>query len=182
MPNMTKDNTLNKKALYSLLSAQRSFGQAHSSATFILEEVEDGKSYSLADRRKFQCFETTLIIAYTRPFKSSNGTNKLSIENNLNVSLTETELELHNKILFLRDSIIAHSDKKHLKMSVINLQDKGRDFLLPRFDESLYLTISEIELVMDILYNFINNSMKSILSSYPLNLDDLNLINIDLSD
>lgn len=178
---MMEKRTLDAKVIYSLLSAHRSYGQAKSAAVFLLEEVDFSKVYSLEELRKFQCYETTLIIAYSRPFTNSYGVNKINIEDNLDISLTDVELELHEKILKLRNKIIAHSDKEHVSMQVYNIKIEDTNVPFSKFHEGLYLTCSEIDLVHDMLFRFISKSIRALAQSKLMDFDELQSIQIDVS-
>ena len=52
-----------QRLLYSLNDLQQAL-----SASAFLHELDEGEEYSKVDLRRFRCFETTLVIAYTRPF------------------------------------------------------------------------------------------------------------------
>src|ERR1700716_2489277 len=57
------------RLLYSLNDLQQAL-----SACEFLYECDESKTYSKVELRRFRCFETTLVIAYTRPFSQSRGT------------------------------------------------------------------------------------------------------------
>jgi hypothetical protein len=56
-----------------LLISVRDFQEALSAATFLLEEVDQSAKYSLAEIRRFRCYETAMVIAYARPFSMAKG-------------------------------------------------------------------------------------------------------------
>ena len=59
--------------LMRLAMSARDFRHALSAATFLTEECDWIKSYSNAESRKFHCYETTMVVAYGRPFVQSRG-------------------------------------------------------------------------------------------------------------
>jgi hypothetical protein len=66
-PERLKDHELFQRLLLSL----RDFAHARSAITFLREDVDFEQKYVLADLRRFQCYETTLVVSYCRPFSES---------------------------------------------------------------------------------------------------------------
>lgn len=125
------------RMLYSL----RDFEIALSAADFLTEAAED-KLYTHVDLRRFKCYETTAIVAYARPFSEDrNGFPKLSLKM-CNVSLSDQERRLHDKILATRNTIMAHSDAEFMRFNsmvgdVSGNQDGTLNVVRVIFDEGL---------------------------------------------
>lgn len=65
-----------------------------------------------------RCIETTLIMAYTRPFTTSRGSiPKLSLKAT-GVKLSGAQRALHDEIVTARNTVIAHSDEEAMWMQV----------------------------------------------------------------
>jgi hypothetical protein len=59
--------------LQRLMISIQDFQIAGSAATFLLEDVDETAGYPLAELRRFRCYETTMVIAYARPFSMARG-------------------------------------------------------------------------------------------------------------
>lgn len=102
------------RMLYSL----RDLEIALSAADFLTEADED-ENYSHVELRRFKCYETTAVVSYSRPFsESKNGFPKLSLKM-CDVSLSEHERGLHEKILATRNTIMAHSDAEFMHFNAM---------------------------------------------------------------
>ena len=125
-----------------LLYSLGDFQLALSALTF-LAECDFDESYSNVELRKFRCFETTAIISYTRPFAQSRGGPRLTIEMT-GAELTVGQYELHDKLLLLRNKVIAHSDADMMRMASksFRIPSREEDIVLFKsvFDEGLYLS------------------------------------------
>jgi hypothetical protein len=101
------------KKLNRIILAGRDFQESLSAITFILEEMdpEEEEMYTIPELRRLRCYETTAIIAYARAFNSQRGgrLDPFSFED-IDLSLTEEEIELNHKLIDFRDEIYAHSD------------------------------------------------------------------------
>lgn len=137
-----------------LLVALGDFQMALSAATF-LAECEPHVKYSMVDLRRFRCFETTLIVAYSRPFKADSKRFKWSVED-LGLNLSEHELELHQEILNRRDKIYAHTDQEmvSLQSDAIAVFEDKPGIMLPvvSFDEGLFYIGSRNYMVQEMLH------------------------------
>lgn len=96
----------------------KDFYEARRFAGYILKQrLHEGKKTEPARARQqlvHLAFNTSLIIAYSRPFTRNNnfkGQDKSSLKGSEHEVLTEeVEVELHRRILALRDRAYAHSD------------------------------------------------------------------------
>ncbi len=138
-----------------LILSLRDFAHARSAITFIEEEIGDeGERYSLAELRKFTCYETTLIVAYARPFSESKGLPRLSFQH-LAVKLSPFNRALHEEMMSLRNKVFAHSDDEHIPRSS-GWAMKGTPhgggapftaFVPPRFQEGTLLSYAKVQQV-----------------------------------
>jgi hypothetical protein len=91
----------------------RDFQQAQAFARHILKRKwrHDQKETPVASL-EHQAFNTSLIVAYARPFhknKNFKSEPDSSLRNDVARVLNEAETELHKRILKLRDNVYAHS-------------------------------------------------------------------------
>lgn len=131
-----------RKQRIRMLAALGDFELAKSAASFLFEFDTD-KTYDRIEMRRFRCYEHTAIVSYSRPFTPSRGANlpHLSIKQ-CGVELNRVELELHNRILELRNKLYAHSDLEMMNFASatqeINVDaDFEFVFLHASFDEGL---------------------------------------------
>ncbi len=83
------------------------FAQARSAATFLLQELKDDVVYGMPAWRKFRCYETTMVVAYARPFSQSKGRVPKLGWKALGVEMSAAELALHDKIVAHRNTLTA---------------------------------------------------------------------------
>jgi hypothetical protein len=96
------------------------FRQAKEFAEHILkrkwqQDLDETPVQSLEHR----AFNTSLIVSYARPFhnnKTLKDAPKSSLRKQAVEVLNEAEIELHDRILRLRDTVVAHSDGRALKV------------------------------------------------------------------
>jgi hypothetical protein len=88
--------------------------QAGEFATYILEERLHEKKETKQRRLVHLAFATSLVVAYSRSFKRSKnlkGQREPSLQDYAHEVLTgEDELELHRRVVDMRDQAYAHSD------------------------------------------------------------------------
>jgi hypothetical protein len=98
------------RMMYSLTDLQLAL-----SAITFLSECEWGKPISKVELRRYKCYETTAVIAYTRPFAKSRGGLHLTFRM-FDFYPSDSELELHQEVMTLRNKLIAHSDFDMMRM------------------------------------------------------------------
>jgi hypothetical protein len=98
------------RMMYSLTDLQLAL-----SAITFLSECERGKPISKVELRRYKCYETTALIAYTRPFVESRGGSHLTFRM-FNFSPSESQLAIHHEVMTLRNKLIAHSDFDIMRM------------------------------------------------------------------
>jgi hypothetical protein len=115
------------------------------SACDFLYECDPQSRYSKIELRRFRCFETSLIIAYARPFSQSEGGVPLLTLKMAKAELTEQEKALHRRLVRMRNKIVAHSDRKLMRMTTRTFDMPLRDdeqkfvFIQSVFDEGITL-------------------------------------------
>ncbi len=100
------------RLLYSLGDLQLAL-----SACEFLYECDPEERYSRIELRRFRCFETTLITAYGRPFSHSDGGVPPLTLKMAGAKLSEQERALHQRLVRMRNKIIAHSDRELMRMT-----------------------------------------------------------------
>jgi hypothetical protein len=101
-----------RRLLYSLNDLQ----QALSACEFLYDCDEDA-SYSKVELRRFRCFETTLVVAYTRPFTQSRGGTLPLTMKMVGLKLSGEKRALHARLVDMRNTIMAHSDEEMMRMT-----------------------------------------------------------------
>jgi hypothetical protein len=101
-----------RRLLYSLNDLQ----QALSACDFLYECEETG-TYSKIELRRFRCYETTLVVAYTRPFSQSRGESAPLTMRMVGLKLSKDRLALHDKLMDMRNKIMAHSDSDMMRLT-----------------------------------------------------------------
>jgi hypothetical protein len=147
--------------LQRLLISTQDFQIAGSAATFLLEDVDETKTrYSLEELRRLRCYETTMVVAYARPFSMAKGTvGPLSLKD---VSLKKSDpfFALHQKLIEHRNTLYGHSDAEHVEMRVWSMQPfsdrKDINLIMPRFDEGMRFSDDEIDLIHQKLREFVH--------------------------
>ncbi len=124
-----------------LLYSLGDFQLALSAAAF-LRECDPETDYSKIELRRFRCYETTLIMAYTRPFSASKGVvPRLSLKMT-GSNLDANQITLHDRLIGLRNKVVAHSDDEMMRMiskaHTLEISDDFKFvFLETVFDEGL---------------------------------------------
>lgn len=159
----------------------RDFAHARSAITFIEEEIGDeDETYTLAELRKFTCYETTLIVAYARPFSESHGLPKLTFSQ-LAVKLSPFNRALHDEMIALRNKVFAHSDDAHIPRSsgwVMKGKRPGEGgsfsvYAAPRFQEGTLLTYAKVQQVSVLMSSIVAAIHRRLQAMHVHFLDDL---------
>jgi hypothetical protein len=156
-----------KKALYAerrrrrLLYSLNDLQQALSACEF-LYECEESDSYGKIELRRFRCYETTLVVAYTRPFSQSRGDAAPLTMKMVDVKLSKERQALHDSLMEMRNKIMAHSDSEMMRMTTQTFDvpmhegDPPMYFIQTVFDEGVTLTgfrlIDVNELLREVFY------------------------------
>jgi hypothetical protein len=150
------------------------------SACEFLYECEADKKYSKIELRRFRCYETAMITAYTRPFSQSRGTiPKLSLKMT-GAQLSAEQIELHEKLMTLRNKAVAHSDAEAMRMlshtSPIDFPDGAQFQLLQAvFDEGLTFIGPELINVNELIHRIFNSTYTKLLKEAQHSPKEFNL-------
>lgn len=71
--------------------------------------------YSKIELRRFRGYETTLVVAYTRPFSQSRGA--VPPLKMVDLKLSKERQALHDRLMEMRNKIMAHSDSEMMRMT-----------------------------------------------------------------
>lgn len=129
-----------QRLLYSLNDLQQAL-----SACAFLSELDENEKYSRVDLRRFRCFETTLVISYTRPFSQSKGGVPPLTMKMVDLKLTPERQALHESLMQMRNQIVAHSDAEMMRMTIASFDIPFDDDSTPTnlfqavFDEDVTL-------------------------------------------
>lgn len=121
------------------------FQQAISALTFLVEECDFDKKYSEVELRRFRCFETTVIVSFSRPFKVGRGRSNFDISS-IGVQFSEDEKKLKDKLLHLRDKVVSHSDEEAMEYKTYSFtvfDDSELRMPVALFQEGLFLCKNE---------------------------------------
>ena len=129
-----------RRLLYSLNDLQHAL-----SACEFLYECEETNTYSKIELRRFRCYETTLVVAYTRPFVQSRGVAAPLTLKMVSLKLSKDRQALHERLMDMRNKIMAHSDSEMMRMTTqpfdVSMQDGEPPMYLIQmvFDEGITL-------------------------------------------
>lgn len=178
-PSKLPEDRLQNHALFQrLLLSLRDFSHASSALTFIREDVDFEAKYNLADLRRFQCYETTLVVSYCRPFsESAGGIPRLSYKS-LGIKLSPFVQSLHDELVAMRNKLVAHSDIEKVEYAlpvVVNAKDStGEPFTMlypPRFREGTLLDEAKFEQV-SVLVGCLNHAVMQMLQAMHVHFHD----------
>lgn len=117
-PTKLPEATLKDRNLFErLLLSLRDLSHARSAITFICEDIDFDEKYSLAELRRFQCYETTLVVSYCRPFSESAAQIPRLSYRKLGIKLSPFTRAIHDGLISKRNKIFAHSDGEEVKYS-----------------------------------------------------------------
>lgn len=173
-PERLKDHSLFQRLLLSL----RDFAHARSAITFIREDIDFDQKYDLAELRRFQCYETTLVVSYSRPFsESAGGLPRLSY-GALGIKLSPFVRALHEELMEKRNRLFAHSDigsvEYALPVVMHGKNTKGTPFTTlfpPRFQEGTLLDEARFEQI-SVLIECVSDAIMEMLQAMHVNFSD----------
>lgn len=171
---LLEDNLLFRRLLLSL----RDFAQARSALSFVQQEVDYSEKYPLAELRRFQAYETSLVISYCRPFSEAAGeVPRLSFKK-LGVKLSPYTRAIHIDLINKRNKIFAHSDAEFVEFAepiIMGMErpDGTRFSILypPRFVEGLMFGWEEL-LRIENLVSCANQAVMDLLHAMHPNFRD----------
>lgn len=168
--------------LMRLMMSAIDFRHALSAATFLLEEVGWSKSYRTEEIRRFKCYETTMVVAYARPFTQSRG-HAAPFSWKLikpGFQLESSEAKLHTQLLDHRNKLHAHSDSDATQIrSEIWRSDlpggSSFDFLAILGGERLVFDQGEVEAIHHFLWK-IRHHVDLAVQSHPAPRDGVPVV------
>jgi hypothetical protein len=86
------------------------------SATDFLADCDPTATYSKEELSRFRCYETTAIVAYTRPFSDSKGEIPPLTLEMTSAKLNKEQNALHGSLIKLRNQVFAYSDVEMMRM------------------------------------------------------------------
>jgi hypothetical protein len=101
-----------RRLLYSLNDLQQAL-----SACEFLYGCEETNTYSKIERRRFRCYETMLVVAYVRPFTQSRDAAAPLSTKMVGLNLSNDRQALHDRLMDMRNKIMAHSDSEMMRMT-----------------------------------------------------------------
>ncbi|WP_143273254.1 hypothetical protein [Bradyrhizobium canariense] len=158
-----------------LLYSQNDLQQALSACEFLYECDEDA-SYTKVELRRFRCFETTLVVAYTRPFTQSRGGTMPLTMKMAGLKLSHEKRALHARLVEMRNTIMAHSDEEMMRMTTQPFDVSNEDgeppiYLIQTvFDEGITLTgrlLSDTNELLHEVYQAIVHTLYKELQAKP---------------
>ncbi|WP_448658194.1 hypothetical protein ACPVPU_12070 [Sphingomonas sp. CJ99] len=170
-----------------LMMSALDFRHALSAATFLLEEVDWGDvRCSQEDRRRFKCYETSMVVSYGRPFSTARGIaaplswKQLGKE----FSMSVEEKSLHEMLIKARNRTYAHSDVDHSDITASILRSKvgdGRafDFLSVQGGEQLLFDQAQVLAIHGFLWK-VRHYVDMAVQHHPAARDALPVRVIDL--
>lgn len=98
------------------------FQQALSALTFLLEECDFESKYDKIKLRRFRCYESTVIIAMSRPIETTKGDVTIGFRA-LGIKHSQDEKALLARISKLRNKVIAHSisEEMHFRIDTFDV-------------------------------------------------------------
>jgi hypothetical protein len=160
-----------RRLLYSLNDLQQAL-----SACDFLYECEETNTYSRIELRRFRCYETTLVVAYTRPFTHSRGAAAPLTMKMVGLKLSNDRQALHDRLMDMRNKIMAHSDSEMMCMTTqsfdVSMQEGEPPIYLIQtvFDEGVTLLgalLIETNLLLREVYQAIYGALHKELQANP---------------
>tara|TARA_R110000782_G_scaffold21904_1_gene58463 strand:+ start:170 stop:712 length:543 start_codon:yes stop_codon:yes gene_type:complete len=142
---MSTFSHITDKQLRRSLASLADLNQAAVAISLLQSEVDWNRMYKTAELRKFRCYETTAIVAFSRPFATGRSGVSLSLKA-LGVNLTEPQKALKKKVQTLRDKIVAHTDDDWMHYRISLHEFAGFHQPLPHYQADEGIRLSEAEL------------------------------------
>ena len=186
-PKLTPEQYL-KGQLHRLMMSALDFRHALSAATFLMEDVdwEIGRG-TQEDRRRFKCYETSMVVSYGRPFSTARGMAASFSWKQLGreFAMSAEEKILHKMLIDARNRTYAHSDGDHSDITAsIWRSDVGEgrtfDFLSIEGGELLLFDQARVQAIHTFLWKVRHHVDKAV-QHHPAPRDALPVLPIDVS-
>ena len=153
---MSPFSNITDKQLRRCLASLADLHQAATAVSLLRSEVHWNRKYKNEELRRFRCYETTAIVAFSRPFATGRSGVSLSLKA-LGVTLTEPQKALKKKVQTLRDKIVAHTDDDWMHFRVSLHEFKGFDQPLPHYQavEGIRLSETELRVLDEMVYEIL---------------------------
>jgi len=139
------------------------FQQALSSLTFLLEACDFKEQYDKVSLRRFRCYESSLIVSFSRPFEQTRGGTTIGLRA-IGIRLTPEDKALIKKVSELRNKIVAHSSEEemHFRTTTFPVLDTKLKMPFFQFNEGLLLDLEQV-LEIEILIKKLNQGLADFL-------------------
>jgi hypothetical protein len=172
--------------LLRLMMSALDFRHALSAATFLLEDCDWSQTYRTEDLRRFRCYETTMVVAYGRPFAQARGHTAPFSWKLLKpgFQLRPDETALHEKLLDCRNKLHAHSDGDFTKIVPQIWRSElpngsHHDFLAILGGERLVFAEAEVRSIHTFLWK-VRHYVDKAVQSHPAPRDGIPVVITDL--
>jgi hypothetical protein len=154
------------------------------SASAFLMDCEPEK-YTRVELRRFRCYETALVTAYTRAFSQSKGKVPPLSFKMADLKLTGDQMKLHRRLVDMRNKVVAHSDREMMRITAQTFSMPLRDereivFVQTVFDEGITLlgdlltdTNGLLHLVYHAVYKKLHSEAQTSPELFNLRIDHL---------
>lgn len=129
-----------------LLLSMRDLSQASSAAVFLRREVDWEERYKLEELRRFQAYETSLVVSYVRPFSKSDGSIPPLSYGRLGIRLSNYARSIHEDLIHKRNKIFAHSDASAIEFAPPFILSGKRE------DDSTYTSLGPPQFLEGVLF------------------------------
>lgn len=186
-PKLTPEQHL-KGQLHRLMMSALDFRHALSAATFLMEDVDwkIGRG-TQEDRRRFKCYETSMVVSYARPFSTARGMAAPFSWKQLGREFTMAAEEqiLHEMLIDARNRTYAHSDGDHSDITALIWRSDlggGRtfDFLSVNGGELLLFDEAQVQSIHTFIWK-VRHYVDKAVQNHPAPRDALPVFPIDVS-
>lgn len=185
-PKLTPEQRLQGQH-HRLMMSALDFRHALSAATFLMEDVnwEIGRC-TQEDRRRFKCYETSMVVSYARPFSTARGMAAPFSWKQLGrvFAMSAEENSLHEMLIDARNRTYAHSDGDHSDITASIWRSdlgKGRtfDFLSVEGGELLLFDQAQVQAIHTFLWK-VRHHVDEAVQHHPAPRDALPVHLIDV--
>lgn len=179
------DSNMRERLLRLMMSAL-DFRHSLSAATFLLEDWSRSKNLQTKELRRLKCYETTMVVAYGRPFAQAKGGAAPFSWKQIKpgFQIEPSEVELHDKLIEYRNKLHAHSDGDFTQIRPEIWRSKmsnglDHDFLAILGGESLVFTEVEVKAIHNFLWK-VRHHVDLAVQSHPAPRDGIPVVTTNL--
>lgn len=177
-----------RKRLLRLMMTALDFRHSLSAATFLLEDWDGSKSNDTKELRRLKCYETTMVVAYGRPFAQAKGAIAPFSWKQIKpgFQIKPDEVEIHNRLIEHRNKLHAHSDGNFTQIRPEIWRSKmpsgpDHDFLAILGGESLVFSEVEVNAIHKFLWK-VRHHVDMAVQSHPASRDGIPVMMTNLFD